>query len=61
MRLHTTAVCEPHLGIIRFQVVEDLSATFHLEISPIGDFVALKHQNVTDRSVAVYSGRVLGI
>lgn len=49
-----TAVCENRLGIIRFQILlEDLSATFHLEISPVADSVALKPQNVTDRSVAV--------
>lgn len=42
------AVCENNLGIIRFQIFEEFSATFHLEISPVADSVALKLQNVTD-------------
>ena len=53
MRLRTTAVCKKQLGIIRFQIIEDLSATFHLEISPIANSVTLKPQSVTNRSVAV--------
>lgn len=48
-----TAVCENNLGIIRFQIFEEFSATFHLEISPVADSVAMKLQTVTDRSVAV--------
>lgn len=55
MRLRTTAVCKNYLRIIRFQVAEDLSATFHLEISPIGYSVALKPQGITNRCVAVCS------
>ena len=61
MRLGTTAVCENHLRIIRFQVAEYFSATFHLEISPIGKSVALKPHYVTNRSITVCSRRVQSI